>query len=165
MAFRSAPSQVFQHRQGCSLRHDKAEPFERRFELTGVDYTHRQYSFVDSDAREIAHVDGVVEFRVCGTEERFVGLKTESVSYAIFRPPLPSRVSGNFRRRSPMARRLDAARTASGFPVRRVARLRVQYAPSHRRARTQREPVRHSVSASQADVLRSQTGWESSFPD
>src|SRR5438876_7732619 len=28
MAFRSAPSQVFQHRQGCSLRHDKAEPFE-----------------------------------------------------------------------------------------------------------------------------------------
>src|SRR5947199_349677 len=46
MAFRSAPSQVFQHRQGCSLRHDKAEPFERRFELIGVNYAHKQSSFL-----------------------------------------------------------------------------------------------------------------------
>src|SRR5205807_2853094 len=41
MAICRAPSQVFQHWQGCSLRHDKAEPFERRFELIRVDDTHR----------------------------------------------------------------------------------------------------------------------------
>src|SRR5579885_848245 len=97
--------------------------------------------------------------------EKVCGNKIGSVSYAIFRPPLPSRVAGDFRRRNSMARRRDAARTASGFLVHRVAELRVQYAPSRRRARTQQEPVRRSVSANQADVLRSQTGWESSFPD
>jgi len=39
---------------------------------------------MDSDTRAIAHVDGVfVEFRVCGTEKGFVGIKIGSVSYAI----------------------------------------------------------------------------------
>src|SRR5205809_6891955 len=51
MAFCSAPSQVFQHWQGCSLRHYEAEPFERRFELIGVDYTHSQDSFVDGQTK------------------------------------------------------------------------------------------------------------------
>src|SRR5947207_2353841 len=37
MAFCSAPSQVFQHWQGCSLRHYEAEPFDRRFELILLD--------------------------------------------------------------------------------------------------------------------------------
>src|SRR5437763_15644763 len=74
MAFCSAPSQVFQHWQGCSLRHYEAEPFKRRFELIGVDYTHSQDSFVDSDTLAIARVDAdLVDFRVCGIQDRACG--------------------------------------------------------------------------------------------
>src|SRR5215469_3543906 len=45
MAFRDAPSQVFQHRQGSSLRHDKTKPFKCRFEIIGVNHSHSQSSF------------------------------------------------------------------------------------------------------------------------
>ena len=39
---------------------------------------------MDSDTRAIARVDAVVvDFRVCGTEKRVCGSKTEGVSYAI----------------------------------------------------------------------------------